>query len=1748
MLILTAISGPHTGSVLELPEDKPAVLGRMCGSLPLHDSKASGYHADLWHENGHWYVSDHQSRNGTFVNREAITGKTRIENGSLVQVGRTAFAVTIMADDRQGAAARVTPAPGHHPARARTVDAADENEVAAEHASDAHGSKHGAAHVPAAVHVDLPANIAEDLAQHVVAALREAGNERAGIPHELLESIVARLDRQEQAQAQILAAATREQPRPIVPTDPEPLLRQLGVQIERQAQEQRDLLTQAAAAASAGSAPVLASLAADLDRRRDEQGRLIDAVRQAVDASAAQTKPALEQVLAHLVASQTQEQRLADGLREAIVQAVERATHDAASMAATQIETRTAEQFAEQNSSMAQTVAQRLSHQVERQFERHHEIQAQAMREVLVNTAAEQSRRDDRLIALVGLAATAGPESLRPALQPILAQLQQAAEQQERWGETLRQAIAAQTIVAQSASGPHATSSTDGAAATAAAAATSAEITRLAAGLAEHQARQEALAQQITQAIEAQGSRDEPLLQEIRRQLQHHTAAQADLAGIVREFAARPPAPVPATAEEIAAPLATQVSSQLSAHLSDKFAPALTTQLTSSLSLALAAPMIERGDAQAARLEQTLAALSQLVSARGAVAEPMLQTIVLRLEEQMTRQAELGAAVRRAAEAHEQTVPAALTVAQNAALSAQNASQSAAQLAADSIASQLRAHEAHRNELVAAVREASRGQSPRLEALLAQVLVQMQDQAVRHEQMASMFREATAGRPTGPDPTVLKQIADRLAAQDVRQESLLDGLRQAQARVQAVPADTAPVDAPVDVVRPLLERIVGALEQQHGRHDELARDVREAASRPASDPLLQHIVARLDAQDARQEELLGTMKQSLQAAPVRPVLENLVACMERQESLLAQWRAGVEQSFAAQAQEQAARAERSMADSQSLAAQSLATQFRADLASQIHAQEERHNQLVTAVREAVRAGAGQGDPALQQIASQLEAQAQRQEQMLAAMREVSAVREGAAVGDGSGGQVLRRIVDALAEQAAKQDELVATVRLAARAQGADLEPKLQEIRLQLDAQAARQEEHAAALQRAIESRPARQESLLAQLIVQLQEQALRHEHLANLWRDAARDRSETNEPALRQVAERLSAQAAGLEQALAGLRAAASVEPERVAPMLEQLAGELREQGQRHEQALADLRIVTDAQAQKAPALLAPLADRLREQSVLQQMMLDAITRPAEESAAEPAKAAELFGQIAGQVEAQTKRQDEFLATMREAQAAAAAGSEILLRQIAGEVEGQAQRHDQLLAAVRTLAQREAQAHQADQAATGEMSAGLAELTQKLQAQEEKHGQLLEAVRQAGKASAASPLFDQISARLETQAREHSELLSTLLSVRQAQIEGAGANRDAFAGASSAVLPGGPRLVLVPAPGAVGLNGEAASTEPILREIMAEYDARNQRYSELSAAIAPARPATPSRVNLGQLKIAASLALVATMGFGVAKIDWSSVSLLHRSTGGNTGERYASRSGSEIDTPSVPNGPAEQQAPRQQQQQQQKLPTTSVPPEAVASAHTGGISESDARAERAAGQNEAYRDILGRVLPTSGLAGRGGPTDPLAWNPASPDGSVAGTGASSRNLFSQFDKGDNLVESRAASAAGQPQGAPSAAPLGPYVTPVPNPDRGLTMRARAYKLAFETNTAITIGGRVDPATGRQSGGTVTLDPAAAKAAGVASWQDWYKLDDDAEQRRLQKQLKDFEAQKKGQAPFNLGDPIRTMPPASQPSE
>ncbi|MHB1718196.1 MAG: FHA domain-containing protein [Acidimicrobiales bacterium] len=83
----------HVGQVFEVNEETTVGRAPGCGVSIAYDSYASNLHARLFWGNGHLWVEDLGSTNGTWVNAERISERVRLGRGDLVQMGSTVFEV-----------------------------------------------------------------------------------------------------------------------------------------------------------------------------------------------------------------------------------------------------------------------------------------------------------------------------------------------------------------------------------------------------------------------------------------------------------------------------------------------------------------------------------------------------------------------------------------------------------------------------------------------------------------------------------------------------------------------------------------------------------------------------------------------------------------------------------------------------------------------------------------------------------------------------------------------------------------------------------------------------------------------------------------------------------------------------------------------------------------------------------------------------------------------------------------------------------------------------------------------------------------------------------------------------------------------------------------------------------------------------------------------------------------------------------------------------------------------------------------------------------------------------------------------------------------------------------------------------------------------------------------------------------------------------------------------------------------------
>jgi phosphoserine phosphatase RsbU/P len=83
---LQVLKGPNEGAVIQLEHER-SVLGRNpdC-AVVIPVTSVSREHAEIHRVNGKFYIIDRQSRNGTFVNNQAISQKTLLKNNDRIRI------------------------------------------------------------------------------------------------------------------------------------------------------------------------------------------------------------------------------------------------------------------------------------------------------------------------------------------------------------------------------------------------------------------------------------------------------------------------------------------------------------------------------------------------------------------------------------------------------------------------------------------------------------------------------------------------------------------------------------------------------------------------------------------------------------------------------------------------------------------------------------------------------------------------------------------------------------------------------------------------------------------------------------------------------------------------------------------------------------------------------------------------------------------------------------------------------------------------------------------------------------------------------------------------------------------------------------------------------------------------------------------------------------------------------------------------------------------------------------------------------------------------------------------------------------------------------------------------------------------------------------------------------------------------------------------------------------------------------
>src|SRR5271154_1738975 len=83
---LQILKGPNEGSTISLDGDR-FIMGRNpdCGVV-IPVTSVSREHAQILRIQGKYFIEDKQSRNGTFVNNQAINARTALKNNDRIRI------------------------------------------------------------------------------------------------------------------------------------------------------------------------------------------------------------------------------------------------------------------------------------------------------------------------------------------------------------------------------------------------------------------------------------------------------------------------------------------------------------------------------------------------------------------------------------------------------------------------------------------------------------------------------------------------------------------------------------------------------------------------------------------------------------------------------------------------------------------------------------------------------------------------------------------------------------------------------------------------------------------------------------------------------------------------------------------------------------------------------------------------------------------------------------------------------------------------------------------------------------------------------------------------------------------------------------------------------------------------------------------------------------------------------------------------------------------------------------------------------------------------------------------------------------------------------------------------------------------------------------------------------------------------------------------------------------------------------
>jgi pSer/pThr/pTyr-binding forkhead associated (FHA) protein len=88
---IDAAGNPLGGDTIPLRKKKLLIGRRESCDIVLRFPDVSLHHCQMWLRDGHWYVEDLHSRNGTRINGDRLEGTSRLDHGDTLSIAKLRY-------------------------------------------------------------------------------------------------------------------------------------------------------------------------------------------------------------------------------------------------------------------------------------------------------------------------------------------------------------------------------------------------------------------------------------------------------------------------------------------------------------------------------------------------------------------------------------------------------------------------------------------------------------------------------------------------------------------------------------------------------------------------------------------------------------------------------------------------------------------------------------------------------------------------------------------------------------------------------------------------------------------------------------------------------------------------------------------------------------------------------------------------------------------------------------------------------------------------------------------------------------------------------------------------------------------------------------------------------------------------------------------------------------------------------------------------------------------------------------------------------------------------------------------------------------------------------------------------------------------------------------------------------------------------------------------------------------------------